>query len=222
MPWQETTKMQERMMLITRLEQGDSMASLCREFGISRKTGHKFLNRYRTEGVKGLEDFRRRPYTNPLRVKRMFVDLLVELKKEKPDWGSKKIRELFKRKYPEFPLPARSTVHLILDRAGLVERRHRRRLFLQASPTHLKPSQKPNDLWCIDFKGQFRTQDRRYCYPLTVTDHHSRYLLGCEALQNTKADPVFTVFQEIFEEYGLPQRIRSDNGTPLPQRALWA
>jgi transposase InsO family protein len=220
MPWKERTKMQERLLFIARHEQGESISELCREYGISRKTGHKFLNRYRTVGLAGLEDHRRRPYTNPNQTKQLIVDLIIQLKQEKPHWGSAKIKELLSRRYPNIPAPARSTIHLILDRQGLIKKRNQRRIFLKAKPTGLQPSNGSNDLWCIDFKGQFRMGDKQYCYPLTVTDQHSRFLLSCEALLNTKSESVFPVFEEIFLEYGLPNRIRSDNGSPFASQGI--
>jgi transposase InsO family protein len=220
MPWQEKTKVQERLIFIAKYEDGESMASLCREFGISRKTGYKFLNRYREDGPKGLDDLRRRPYTNPNKIKQMVVDLIVSLKQDKPHWGSAKIRELLERRHPDIHVPARSTVHLILEQYGLVKKRRSRRLFLKAHPTDLQPGTSPNDLWCIDFKGQFKTVDERYCYPLTISDYYSRFLLGCEALDSTKSEPAFRVFEEIFNEYGLPNRIRSDNGAPFASTGL--
>lgn len=216
MPWEERTKVSERLIFISRLEEGESMSDLCREFGISRKTGYKFLRRYQDDGPKGLEDLDRRPYSNPRRLNELVVNELLELKKRKPNWGSAKIRELFRRKHPDLPLPARSTVHLLLDRYGLVDKRSkRRRIFMKASPTELNPSQSPNDLWTIDFKGQFSLIDGSLCYPLTVADHFSRYLIGCEALLSTKAVPAIRVLESIFQQYGLPNRIRSDNGSPF-------
>jgi transposase InsO family protein len=220
MPWKEKTKMEERLLFIAKYEEGESMASLCREFGISRKTGYKFLDRYKEYGPKGLDDLRRRPYTNPSKIKHMVVDLVVNFKQEKPTWGSSKIRELLKRKYPNVPLPARSTIHLILARHGLIKKRRDRRLFLKAKPTGLTPGTSANDLWCIDFKGHFKTKDNQYCYPLTISDHYSRFLLGCESLESTKSEPVFRVFEEIFEEYGIPNRIRSDNGAPFASTGI--
>lgn len=220
MPWKEKTRMQERLLFITRHDQGESITDLCREFGVSRKTAYKFLNRYRSSGTSGLEDLRRRPYTNPNQTKQMMVDLIIDLKRETPYWGSAKIKEILSRRYPNIPIPARSTIHLILDRQGLIQKRRQRRMFLKAKPTDLQPSNGSNDLWCIDFKGQFRMGDRQYCYPLTVTDQHSRFLLACEAMLSTKAEPLFDIFEEVFQEYGLPNRIRSDNGSPFASTGL--
>ena len=215
MPWTERTKMKERVLFVSRLENGESMAKVCRDFGVSRTTGYKFLARYNQAGIEGMGDLARRPYTNPRRTSEVIVDLLLQLKTEKPHWGALKIRELLKKRYPDIPIPARSTIDLIFDRHNLVKRRRQRRALLRARPTDLLPAEAPNDLWCIDFKGQFRLGDGSYCYPLTISDSFSRYLIGCEALEGTDMNPVFSAFEQIFREYGLPKRIRSDNGTPL-------
>ena len=146
MPWKERTKMEERLLLITRYEQGESITDLCREYGVSRKTAYKFLNRYRSSGARGLEDLRRRPYTNPKQTRQLIVDLIVDFKREKPHWGSSKIKEVLTRRHPNVIIPARSTIHLILERYGLIEKRRQNRLFLKAKPTDLQPSNTSNDL----------------------------------------------------------------------------
>ena len=205
--------MDERMRFVARLIDGEKMVDLCEEFGISRKTGYKIWNRYRDSGVTGLDDRSRRPYHYANQLPIQIEKLILRLKKERPSWGAPKIRELIARKYPDFKLPAKSTIHAVLDRNGLVKKRKRRRN--QAKGTELKPSTRPNELWCTDYKGEFQLGNRRYCYPLTITDHESRYLLACEGLETTKADFAFTVFERVFKEYGLPDRIRSDNGVPF-------
>ena len=214
MPWKEKSIMSERIRFVTRLEDGESMASLCREYGISRKTGYKFWNRYLEDGPSGLEDQRRRPYSNPKCTSQGVLNNILALKKERPHWGAKKIKELFLRRYPDIKTPSISTIHRVLEQNNLVNV-HKKRFRGKASPTDLNLSLAPNDLWCIDFKGQFRMGDRKYCYPLTITDHWTRYLIGCEGLENIKAGGVFQVFDEIFNTYGLPERIRSDNGAPF-------
>jgi transposase InsO family protein len=141
--------------------------------------------------------------------------LIVETKKEKPHWGARKIRELLVRRLAgDVRIPARSTVHAVLDRHGLVKRaRQRRRQKAQGTP--LSAGQTPNDLWCADFKGEFRLGNGRYCYPLTVTDHAARFILACEALESVKEAGVIPVFERLFKERGLPDAIRSDNGVPF-------
>ena len=214
MPWKESSVMEERLRFVARLLEGESMSEVCRSFGISRKTGYKIYNRYRDEGLEALCDRSRRPvrYANqlPAPVERLIVDS----KREKPHWGARKIRELLVRRLAgELRIPAKSTVHAVLDRHGLVKRARTRRS--RASGTSLSTGQAPNDLWCVDFKGEFKLGNGRYCYPLTVSDHASRFILSCQALESTKEVGVIPVFRQLFEERGLPEAIRSDNGVPF-------
>jgi putative transposase len=139
--------------------------------------------------------------------------LIVRLKQEKPTWGAPKIMELLARRYPDIHRPAISTIHAVLDRHGLVKRRKGRKN--RATGTVLSAAFDPNDLWCADYKGEFMLADRRYCYPLTITDHASRYLFAVEALDSTKEINAFTVFEGVFKENGLPKAIRTDNGVPF-------
>jgi transposase InsO family protein len=205
--------MEERMRFVVRLLDGEPMSELCREFGISRKTGYKIFNRYQHHGLDALTDRSRRPvrYANqlPEPVERM----IVRAKQDKPHWGARKIRELLVRRLAgDVRIPAKSTIHAVLDRHGLVQRMRRRK---RATGTPLSPGTKPNDLWCVDFKGEFKLGNGRYCYPLTVTDHASRYLLLCEALESVREDLAFPAFEQLFKERGLPGAIRSDNGVPF-------
>ena len=139
--------------------------------------------------------------------------LIVNLKKEYPHWGAPKIRERLRRVYPDVHCPAISTVHAVLDRNGLVKRRKRRRY--KAQGTALSRATAPNELWCADYKGEFMLTDRRYCFPLTVTDFASRYLITCDALSTTKEVYAFSVFERAFKDFGLPTAIRTDNGIPF-------
>ena len=214
MPWKEVCVMDERMKFIGRLLSGDKLAPLCREFGISRVTGHKIWSRYQDEGAKGLWDRSRAPHRHPNQTPFEVEQLIVRLKQEKANWGAPKIREIVRRRYPTIKLPSISTVHSTLDRHDLVKKR-RQRTSYQATASYLSQPQKPNDLWCTDFKGEFRMKNQNYCYPLTLTDQVSRFLLTCEALESTAAAPCFSVFERAFEEFGLPEAIRSDNGTPF-------
>ena len=211
--------MDERVKFIARLLDGETMSGLCREFGISRKTGYKIHERYRDCGVEGLTDRSRRPYRHANQLPIQIETLIVRLKREKPAWGAPKIRERLSRLYPEVQRPAISTVHAVLDRHGLVTRRRRRRN--RATGTPLSSSREPNALWCADFKGEFMLADRRYCYPLTVTDYASRYLIACEALASTKEATAFPVFESAFKEFGLPRAIRTDNGVPFASRTAF-
>ena len=205
--------MDERLRFVARLLDGEKMAELCREFDISRKTGYKIFTRYKDCGVEGLTDRSRRPNRHANRLPFQTETLIVRLKKEHPSWGAPKIREKLRRLHSEISLPAISTVHAVLDRHGLVVRRRRRRY--HAEGTVLSRPTRPNDLWCADYKGEFMLADRRYCYPLTITDFASRYLLCCDALATTKEVYAFTVFERAFKDFGLPLAIRTDNGCPF-------
>jgi transposase InsO family protein len=214
MPWKESSVMDERMRFVIRLKDGESMASLCREFGISRKTGYKILDRYEECGVEGLSDRARRPHRYANQLPEPVEAAIVAAKREKPHWGARKIRERLLRRLPhEIKVPARSTIHAILDRHGLVARAKPPRTRAEGTP--LSSGASPNELWCADFKGEFQLGNQRYCYPLTVTDHASRYLLLCEALESTQEQPAILAFERLFKERGLPQAIRSDNGVPF-------
>jgi len=206
--------MEERLRFVARLLDGEGMSEVCREFGISRKTGYKIFNRYRDHGLEALTDRSRRPVRYANQLPSQLERLIVDLKRDKPHWGARKIRELLVRKLAgDVRLPARSTVHAVLDRHGLVRRARDRKNRAQGTP--LSVAAAPNDLWCADFKGEFKLGNRRYCYPLTVTDQASRYLLLCEALEATRDLPVIEAFQQLFRERGLPRAIRSDNGLPF-------
>ena len=205
--------MDERLRLVARLLEGEKMAPLCAEFGISRKTGYKIFDRYKDCGVQAFTDRSRRPYRQANRVPAPIEAVIVRLKREYPGWGAPKIREKLRQQFVTPHLPAISTVHAVLDRHGLVHRRRRGRR--RATGTHLSRPTEPNALWCADYKGEFMLGNRRYCYPLTITDFASRYLLTCEALSTTQEQFAFTVFERTFKEFGLPQGIRTDNGVPF-------
>jgi putative transposase len=205
--------MDERLRFVARLLEGEKMAPLCAAFGISRKTGYKIFERYKDCGVAAFSDRSRRPYRQANRLPPQLEAVIVRLKREYPGWGAPKIREKLRRQSSAPHLPAISTVHAVLDRHGLVKRRRRRRP--GATGTALSRPTEPNALWCADYKGEFMLGDRRYCYPLTITDFASRYLLTCEALSTTAERFAFTVFERTFQEFGLPAAIRTDNGVPF-------
>ena len=205
--------MDERLRFVARLLEGEKMAVLCREYDVSRKTGYKLFSRYKDQGYEGLTDRSRRPYRQGCRLPEAIEALILSIKREHPSWGAPKIREKIKRKALEFSLPAISTVHAVLHRHDLVNRPRRRRH--KAEGTALSTTRTPNDLWCADYKGEFMLADKRYCYPLTITDFASRYLLSCEALSTTKEHYAFGVFERVFKEFGLPKAIRTDNGVPF-------
>ena len=215
MPWKVSSVMEERLRFVARLLEGEGMSDVCRSFGISRKTGYKIYNRYQCEGLDALTDRSRRPVRYANQLPDQIEQMIVRLKREKPHWGARKIRELLVRRLAgDVRIPAKSTVHAVLDRHGLVKRsRQRQRHKAQGTP--LSRGSAPNQLWCADFKGEFKLGNKQYCYPLTVTDHASRFILLCEALGSTRESPTFAAFQRLFEERGLPKAIRSDNGLPF-------
>lgn len=206
--------MDERVRFIARLLDGEKMTTLCAEFGISRKTGYKIFERYKDSGVQGLTDRSRRPLRPANRLPATVEARIVHLKREYPEWGAPKIRERLLQQVPDLVQPpAISTVHAVLDRHHLVKRRRRRRH--TATGTALSRPTEPNALWCADYKGEFLLGNRRYCYPLTITDFASRYLITCDALSSTQDRYAFAVFERAFKDFGLPGAIRSDNGLPF-------
>ena len=212
--------MDERLRFVARLLDGEKMAVLCREFDISRKTGYKLFTRYKDCGLEGLTDRSRRPYRHANRLPFQTEKLIVQLRRERPNWGAPKIREKIRRLYSPVSLPAISTVHAVLDRHGLVPRGPRQPHY-PAQGTSLSKPTRPNDLWCADYKGEFMLADKRYCYPLTITDFASRYLLCCDALSTTQEMYAFTVFERAFKDFGLPLAIRTDNGVPFASRSAF-
>lgn len=220
MPWKESYLMDERVKFIGRLLDGEKMIELCREFGISRKAGYKFLDRYRKQGLDGLLNVRPGPRHIPHKTPEIVEGMIFKLRASRPSWGPKKIQRRLRELYPEIKWPAASTVGEILSRNGYVEARARRKKQRLFPYEPIAKSISPNDLWCIDFKGQFRLGNGGYCYPLTITDHHSRFLIACEALPDTKTSSVFPVLESVFLEYGLPKVILSDNGAPFASTGL--
>ena len=213
MPWKECNIVEQRLRFIARLLDGEQMAGLCREFGISRKTGYKIYHRYKDCGIDGLTDRSRRPYRHANQLPMQVEKLIVNLKREYPHWGAIKIRAKLRKLYPDVQCPAVSTVHAVLDRHDLVKRKGRRRN--KAKGTALTHVTRPNELWCADYKGEFMLESREYCYPLTISDYASRYLITCDALSSTKETYAFAVFERAFKDFGLPTTIRTDNGVPF-------
>jgi transposase InsO family protein len=207
--------MEERLRFVARLLEGEGMSEVCRDFGISRKTGYKIFNRYKDDGLDALTDRSRRPVRYANQLPAQVEALVVSCKKDKPHWGARKIRELVIRRLAgDVRVPSTSTVHAVLDRYGLVAHA-RKRPRNKAQGTALSQALLPNDLWCVDFKGEFKLGNGQYCYPLTVTDQASRYLLACEAFESTREASVFEAFRRLFAEQGLPSAMRSDNGLPF-------
>jgi len=214
MPWKEQSVMDAKLRFVADCLRGDeTMTALCELYGISRETGYVWKRRYLSEGLDGLEERSRAPkqinHQTPIEVAQRIIDLRLE----RPHWGVKKLLALLERGDPETAWPAHSTAHDILKRAGLVDsRRRRRRPIPQEHP--FQAVNAPNDTWCIDFKGWFRTRDGERCDPLTVTDAASRYLLACEIMPE-RTEPVCAAVDNLFRDYGLPLAIRSDNGSPF-------
>lgn len=214
MPWKECRVMDARMKFVARLLEGDSMTELCKEFGISRKTGYKIFERYESCGIEGLTDRSRRPIRYANQLPMQIEQAILNIKRERPQWGARKIREKIIRKFPDVHPPANSTIHSVLDKHNLVQTR-RSRPRHRAQGTYLTKPLESNELWCADYKGEFMLGNKQYCYPLTITDFASRYLFTCEALETTKEKYAFTVFEKTFKEFGLPKAIRTDNGVPF-------
>jgi putative transposase len=215
MPWMETAPMKERMRFVTDWERDlYSMVELCERYGVSRKTGYKWVERYEREGLDGLQERSRAPHRCPHRIAPDVATAICAARRQHPSWGPEKLLHWLKPRHPELELPAPSTAGDLLARRGLVKKRRRRRHYSHPGVVPLTTHQ-PNDLWTADFKGHFRTRDGIYCYPLTVADQHTRYLLGCHGLLSTKGRGVRPIFDRLFREYGLPRAIRTDNGVPF-------
>jgi putative transposase len=218
MGWMETCTVDERMRFVLAIERREeSIASACRRFGISRKTGYKWLGRYREAGFGGLLDQSRAPRHHPQAIGGRIAERCLEVRRAYPTWGPVKVRAYLERRWPATDWPAASTIGELFDREGLtVKRKIRRRSPPSSAPfAHCEAA---NDVWCIDFKGWFLTGDGKRCEPLTLTDAHSRYLLRCQALARTDTEHVWPVLDAAFREFGLPDRMRSDNGSPFASR----
>ncbi|HWB43803.1 MAG TPA: IS481 family transposase [Hyphomicrobiaceae bacterium] len=203
---------------ILRLGRGERLTDLCREYGIARKTGEKFKRRFREQGLAGLQDQSRAPGFIPHKTPPELVEVIVAHRRQHPTWGPRKLKETLQRSLGR-SMPAASTIGDILGSAGLIVPR-RRRPPHQATPTALREATAPNDVWCIDYKGQFRLIDGTYCYPLTLTDQFSRYILGCEGMGAISDEAARAHCLEVFATYGLPTVMRSDNGVPFASSGL--
>jgi putative transposase len=215
MPWLETSPVEQRERFIRdhRLDLY-AMAELCARYGISRKTGYKWLTRYAEGGRAGLCDRSRAPHHCPHRIPRDIAAVICAARRQHPSWGPAKLLAWLRPRQPGMDWPAISTAGDLLARRGLVKKRRRRRRYQHPGVVPPTTAQ-PNDLWTADFKGHFRTRDGIYCYPLTIADQHTRYLLACHGLLSTKGHGVRPVFDRLFREYGLPRAIRTDNGVPF-------
>jgi len=215
MPWRETCAMDERMRFVVAAgEEGAVMSEVCARFGISRQTGYKWLSRYVEEGIDGLKERSRAPIEHGRSRPEEIVSAVLALRERYPHWGPKKLRVKLAEVKPEAVLPAASTIGDWLHKEGLTEPRKRRRHCTPSSGS-LAAADRPNAVWCVDFKGWFRTGEGRRCDPLTLTDSMSRYLLRCQAVERLDHAHVRAVLEASFCEFGLPDVIRSDNGPPF-------
>jgi transposase InsO family protein len=220
-PWKETCVVDQRIQFIAAVqaEPRGNFSKLCERFGISRQTGYALLARYRERGAEGLDDRPPVAHQCPHRTDAAIEDLIADARKQHPDEGPKKLVARLAAARADLRMPAASTVGEILKRRGLIRPR-RARLRVPIHPSPLEPCAEPNDLWCTDFKGHFRLGDRSRCHPLTITDAASRYVIRCEGLPAEKTELARPHFERAFAEFGLPARIRSDNGAPFATKAL--
>ena len=220
MPWKETRVMDQRAQFVLEYVRGEvSMACLCRQFGISRKSGYKWLRRFGLDGVAGLADRSRAPLRHPNEVSADVEAAILAARRSHPTWGPKKLRAWSLRRNPVCDWPACSTIGELLRRHGLTVARKRRR----RTPPFTQPFSAcdgANAVWCADFKGWFKTGDGSRCDPLTISDAASRYVLRCQAASGMGFEPVRGLFEAAFREYGLPLAIRTDNGSPFASRGI--
>lgn len=220
MPWKETCVEEERFRFIERWRRQElSFAELCRAYGISRKSGYKWVERYEAGGLGALSDRSRAPHRQAHEVIEEVAEAIVQARRAHPHWGPVKLKVFLEREAPEIVWPAASTMGEILNRHGLTsERKRRRKATPNAKP--LAHAVKPNDVWCADFKGWFRTQDGQRCDPLTISDAHSRFLLRCQAVDRPDYEHTRREFEAVFRRYGLPGAMRTDNGSPFASIGL--
>lgn len=218
-PWRESRVLDQRQEFVRRaMAHEHRVAELCVEYGISRKTGYKWLQRFLQGGLPNLADRSRTPQRVAYRVSDEVVQQVIELRQRHRFWGPKKLRAWLQQRWPATAWPAASTIGELLRRRGLIEpQRPRRRTPLSTQP--LAACTESNVVWCADFKGCFRVGGK-YCHPLTITDGYSRYLLRCQAMDGEQHEPVQKAFEQTFQQYGLPLRIRTDNGAPFASRAV--
>ena len=214
MPWKETCRMEEKLVFVADCLRGElPITALCEDYGISRKTGYKWLGRYREQGPEGLVERSRAPHRHGRSMAPEMAEAIVALRRQRPHWGPRKLRAVLMGERPEAVWPAASTIGDLLRAEGLVSsRRRRRRVAAPGRPFRAVTA--PNDVWCIDFKGWFRTRDGERCDPLTVSDAYSRFLLAC-VIVPPRTDTVRVAVERLFKRYGLPLAIRSDNGAPF-------
>ena len=220
MPWKIMDTMDQKIQLITDWQsQYFSITDLSQKYGLSRPTIYKWLERYEELGIDGLKEQNRTPRYSPNQTKDAIVKLIIAEKLKNRKRGPKKVYHQLKAQYPHIDLPAPSTIGEWLKKHGLVNK-HKKRLRVPPYTEPFQACQTPNDAWSADYKGQFYTRDARVCYPLTISDNYSRYLLKCQGLPGPRYHETRAVFETAFKEYGLPDAIRIDNGTPFTGKCL--
>ena len=221
MPWREMSPMEQRLEFIREYEtELFTMTELAAQYGISRKTAYKWLARYDADGVDGLRDQSRRPHESPQATDADLVERVIAVRRRHPRWGAKKLLAVAARRDPAAAWPSRSTVCTWLKQRGLVRPPRRRAPLVHAAAAPLAPATRVNEVWTTDFKGEFRTGDGVYCYPLTLRDGWSRFVLRCDGFLSRSTASTRDRFDRAFREYGLPDRIRSDNGGPFASPGL--
>ncbi len=220
MPWKETCPMDQKIQLLSDYFKDEyTISELSHNYQLSRDTVYKWIKRYQAQGLDGLEELSRAPLSHPNATSPAIVSQLIETRLKHKNWGPKKIIARLEKLHPESAWPAPSTAGSILKKEGLVNARRRR----PHTPSYTQPFQactKPNDVWSMDYKGQFRMGDGRRCYPFTLTDNYSRYLLGCRGLSQPTSENTWPCLERAFRQYGLPLAIRSDNGAPFASTGL--
>lgn len=220
MPWRQTDPVRERLRFVALYQEGlYSLTTLSARFGVSRQTGYETLERYERLGVDGLKNGSHAPLSCPHKISDEVGALLLAARAAHPTWGSRKILVWLAPRHPEISLPAASTVGDLYRREGLVTPRQGQRRWSQPGRAQVAVNA-ANDLWTIDFKGEFRTCDGRRCYPLTMADAHTRFLLAVDGLSSTAHAGARAVVERVFREYGVPGVIRSDNGPPFVTKAI--
>ena len=220
MPWTDLRPMDSKIQFVSfALNSTMTMTELCAIFNISRKTGYKWLYRYIEHGPEGLLDRSKAPKTIPNKSTQQVTDFVISCRKKHPTWGARKITQKAHQVAKNLQLPSETTINNIIKANGLTNPKRKRR-----KPGHPgKPcvtAKSPNDIWTTDFKGEFKTKNGLYCYPLTIMDEYSRYLIDCQGLLSTGYKGAFRVFKRAFKDYGLPHAIKSDNGVPFATTGL--
>lgn len=219
MPWKGVTVDEQRKDFIRDHElRWYSVTELAERFCVSRKTAHKWISRFREGGFNGLAERSRAPHRSPNETPPEIRQALLEQKGKHPAWGARKLLKILQSKHPDWTMPSEITANRLFDSHGLVHKRRRLRRLHPGCPKH--SASEPNDIWAADYKGQFRLKNGSYCFPLTISDLHSRLLLGCQGHHAVSLEQTRRYFEHLFREYGLPNRIRTDNGIPFPSNAL--